>query len=378
MTPFQPRSALAIDPLHAGGTDVTAGAAPALSQILAEQQLAPADAQTVTGLAQRLDAAQPLSVQDLGSDAAAQSTVYADKILAQVRNSDLGEMGRKLGEIVLAAKAIQLGPQGPQRSRLPLIGGLLDRFKLSQESLVQQFQSTDQQLDKLVKDVEGSQQSLRRQVQDLDQAFALTQQEFHQLGLAVAAGKLKLSQIEAELAQAGGAAAAPEAMEAQRQHDVRQYAERLAKRVGDLQALRVSALQTLPMIRIIQNNSQLLVEKFQSIKELTLPAWRRQFMLALSLGEQRQAVALAQNIDDATNEFLRRNAELLKSNAVDTARANQRAVIDVETLVQVQQTLVQTVEEVLAIQREGQGRRRDAEQRLAVLQGELRSAMTRA
>lgn len=370
MLPFQPKSALALD-----ASPAAPAPAPALTQILAEQQLAPGDAQTVTGLAQRLDARQPLSVQDLGSEAARQSTVYADKLLSQVRNSDLGDMGRKLGEIVVAAKALQLGPQGAQRSRLPLIGALLDRFKLSQESLVQQFQSTDQQLDKLVRDVEGSQQSLRQQVQDLEQAFALTQQEFHQLGLAVAAGKLKLAQLEAELAQAGDTG--QDAVEAQRLHDLRQYVERLGKRVGDLQALRVSALQTLPMIRIIQNNSQLLVEKFQNIKELTLPAWRRQFMLALSLDAQRQAVALARHIDDTTNEFLRRNAELLKQNAVDTAQANQRAVIDVDTLVQVQQTLVQTVEEVLAIQREGQSRRRDTEQRLAVLQGELRAAMTR-
>lgn len=405
MTSFKPKSALAMDPPavapvgHApeAGTAVTvapaaapyapaqayapapafplqAPAAPSLDQLLSEQQLNPQDAAQVQALAQRLDQTKPMTVHDLGSEAANHATKYADRILEQVKNKDLGEIGTKLSEIVLTAKSINLGALSSERSRVPLIGGLLDRFKLGKEAVVQQFQSTDKQLEKLVNEVDVSQRGLRQRVLDLDQAFAATQEEFRRLSVSVAAGKLKLAELQGQLT----AQPAPgDVAEAQRINDLRQFAERLEKRVSDLLALRMSALQTLPMIRLIQSNNQTIIEKFQNIKELTIPAWRRQFMLALSLNEQSQAVALAKNIDDATNEFLRKNAELLKQNSVETARANQRAVIDIETLEQVQQTLISTVEEVLSIQREGQAQRQDAERRIGALQTELKAAIGR-
>ncbi|MCW7539327.1 toxic anion resistance protein [Aquabacterium sp. A7-Y] len=399
MTSFKPKSALALDPVPAPAPAPTTAVAPAaapyapaqayapapafplqaapamsLDQLLSEQQLGPQDAAQVKSLAERLDTSKPMTVHDLGSEAANHASKYADRILAQVKNKDLGEIGSKLSTIVVTAKSINLGALSTQRSRIPLIGGLVDRFKLGKEALIQQFQSTDKQLEKLVGEVDISQQGLRQRVQDLDQAFAATQEEFRRLSVSVAAGKLKLAELQGELN------AQPEPGDvgaAQRINDLRQFAERLEKRVADLLALRMSALQTLPMIRIIQSNNQTIIEKFQNIKELTIPAWRRQFMLALSLNEQSQAVALAKNIDDATNEFLRRNAELLKQNSVETARANQRSVIDIETLEQVQQTLISTVEEVLSIQREGQAQRQDAERRIGVLQNELKAAIGR-
>ena len=389
MNSFKPRSALASTDHPAvqtpAGSTVTlpdtvqATAArdeqTLLEQLLLDQQLPNDDAPQVQGIANQLDAARPMTVHDLGSQAAGHATQYADEILSQVKNNDLGEVGTKLSQIVVTAKALNLGALSSERSRIPLIGGFIDRLRLGKEALVQQFQSTDKQLEKLVNEVDVSQQGLRRRVQDLDKAFAATQEEFRRLGISIAAGKLKLAELQALIGNTAGVQL--DASQAQRINDLRQFAERLDKRVADLQALRMSALQTLPMIRLIQSNNQTIIEKFQNIKELTIPAWRRQFMLALSLNEQSQAVELARNIDDATNDFLRRNAELLKQNSVETAKANQRAVIDIETLEHVQQTLIQTVEEVLAIQRDGQAHRRDAEQRIGALQGELQAAMSR-
>lgn len=145
----------------------------------------------------------------------------------------------------------------------------------------------------------------------------------------------------------------------------------MEKRVSDLQVLQQSAMQTLPMIRIIQSNNLMLVDKFYAIKNITLPAWKNQISLAISLNEQKNSVQLANSIDDATNELLRRNADLLHQNSVDTAKANQRSVIDIETLEHVQNTLIKTVNDVIQVQKEGMQKRAEATTRLRALQENL-------
>jgi uncharacterized protein YaaN involved in tellurite resistance len=128
---------------------------------------------------------------------------------------------------------------------------------------------------------------------------------------------------------------------------------------------------------MIQANNQMLVDKFHTIREITVPAWKRQFMLALTLNEQRNAVQLATKIDDTTNDLLKRNAELLHRNSVETAKANQRLVIDVDTLQKVQATLIQTVEDVIKIQREGAAHRKAAEKEIQGMRVDLKKRLGR-
>ncbi|MBK8327240.1 MAG: toxic anion resistance protein [Moraxellaceae bacterium] len=139
----------------------------------------------------------------------------------------------------------------------------------------------------------------------------------------------------------------------------------------DLRTMQVVAVQTAPMIRMVQNNNQLLIDKFRNLEELTIPSWKKQFTLAVALIEQQKAVELTQKIDDTTNDLMRRNAELLKQNSVNTARANQRAVVDIETLEYVQQTLISTIEEVEQIQRDGEQSRADAVIKMESMKTEL-------
>jgi uncharacterized protein YaaN involved in tellurite resistance len=130
------------------------------------------------------------------------------------------------------------------------------------------------------------------------------------------------------------------------------------------------------MIRMIQANNRMLVDKFHTIREITVPAWKRQFMLSLSLNEQKNAVNLANTIDDTTNELLNRNAELLHRNSVETAKANQRLVIDVDTLKKVQATLIKTVEDVIRIQHDGALQRQQAVTQIEAMRVDLRAKIT--
>jgi len=318
----------------------------------------------------------PNQLSELGRQSGQSISQYSDHILKQVKQNDLDEMGAKLGEVVVQARSLNLSELTEQRSKIPLIGGFLNRMKNNKEGFVLKFQSVDTHIQKIMHELSAGERGLTNRNQMLEQMFGHTLQEFEMLGVSIVTGKIKLAELEQQIQHKQLSNLNPSPQQAQEISDLKQLAARLDKRVGDLNALQMSAMQTLPMIRMIQHNNQTLVEKFHNVRELTLPAWKRQFMLAISLLEQKKAAELAQNIDDSTNEFLRKNAELLQQNTVNTARINQRAVIDIETLEHVQQTLISTIEEVQTIQKQGFDNRRDAETRIRGLQQELKDRLT--
>ncbi|MFZ1891018.1 MAG: toxic anion resistance protein, partial [Formosimonas sp.] len=165
-------------------------------------------------------------------------------------------------------------------------------------------------------------------------------------------------------------------LKAQHVSDLRSLGVVLDKRVSDLLALQTSAMQTLPSIRLIQHNNQLLLEKLNNVRELTIPAWKRQFMLLIASQEQEKIVALVNDVDKTTNELLKNNAELLQQNTLETAKISQRGVIDLATLEQVQQSLITTIEGVKTIYTEGAAHRQEAERKMIALQKDLRERLT--
>lgn len=334
-----------------------------------------ADLPAIAGLAAKIDSRNPISVAEFGRDVAEHTSRYADSLLEQVRSADLDETGAKLNQVVLAAKSLNLNALSDTRSRIPVIGRFIDRMKLTKDRFVQQFNTTKEQVDSLLVEVSNTQNGLSLRVASLDEMFGAVKEEYRLLGLHIAAGRLKLNDLRDDADAMRSRDLSP--AEVQELNDLENLISNLDKRVGDLQALQHSALQSLPMIRMIQANNHMLVDKFHTIRELTVPAWKRQFMLALSLNEQQNAVQLADTIDNATNEFLRRNAELLHKNSVETAKANQRLVIDVSTLEKVQATLISTVEDVIRIQQEGVRSRHEAEAKLVHMRSELEGRLAR-
>lgn len=308
-------------------------------------------------------------VAEYGKNIATQTARYTDELLDLVKSKDLDETGQKLNEVVQVAQQLNTDSILKKSANSGLIGGLLKKFKGAKQSFNQQFSSSKQQIEALVQEVENSQAGLKNRVATLDQMFEGVQGEYKQLGIYAVAGKLKQQEIQLEISQL--TSLPQDANTHQKIYDLNHLSNNLEKRISDLQILQQSALQTLPMIRIIQSNNLMLVDKFYAIKNITLPAWKNQISLAISLQEQQNSVQLANTIDDATNAMLRRNAELLHQNSVDTARANQRSVIDVETLEHVQNTLIKTVNDVIQIQKEGMQKREEASVKIKALQGNL-------
>lgn len=309
------------------------------------------------------------AVAEYGKNIATQTSGYTDELLNLVQNKDLDETGQKLNQVVQVAQQLNTSSILNKKKNSGFFGGLMGKIKGAKNNIDMHFNTTKEQIDTLVKEIEKSQSGLKARVDTLDRMFHGVQSEYKQLGVYIAAGKLKQDEIQQEISTL--TAQGQDQTTTQRVYDLNHLANNLEKRVSDLQVLQQSAMQTLPMIRIIQSNNLMLVDKFYAIKNITLPAWKNQISLAISLNEQTNSVQLANTIDDATNDLLKRNADLLHQNSVDTAKANQRSVIDIETLEHVQNTLIKTVNDVIQIQKEGMQKRAEATTRLRSLQDNL-------
>ncbi len=344
------------------------------SSKLAELGLHASDAAEILSVAQRIDLDAPTTVAEFGRDVAEHTSQYADSLLDQVQNTDLDDAGAKLAQVVSVARALNLGPLSNQRSRIPVIGGFLDKLRLKGGDLMGRFDTTRVQIEKLLTEVQTTQVGLVERNRSLESMYSAVVEEHRMLGIHVVAGRLRLHDLSArsdELRPQVGND--PSKLQRLADHDT--LIANLEKRVGDLTVLQQNAFQSLPSIRIIQSNNQLLIDKFHTIREVTVPAWKRQFVLLLSLNEQRNAVDLADTIDNTTNDLLKSNAALLHRNSVETAKANQRLVIDVDTLQKVQNTLIQTVDDVLKIQREGVQKRADATKQIEAMRRDLQARL---
>ena len=336
---------------------------------LKELGLQLADFQGVLAARKELQNMSHNSVAEYGKNIATKTSSYTDELLNLVQNKDLDATGQQLNQVVQVAQQLNTSSILNKKKSSGFLGNIISKFKGVKDNFDSHFNTTKEQIDVLVKEIETSQSGLKARVDTLDKMFDGVQEEYKQLGIHIAAGRLREQELQQEIAAL--TALPQDQSTTQKIYDLNHLANNLEKRISDLQVLQQSAMQTLPMIRIIQSNNLMLVDKFYAIKNITLPAWKNQISLAISLNEQKNSVQLANTIDDATNELLRRNADLLHQNSVDTAKANQRSVIDIETLEHVQNTLIKTVNDVIQIQKEGVQKRTEATVRLRALQDNL-------
>ena len=350
------------------------------SQQLDSLGLSLSDTADIEALANGLDITRRDQLSRFGRDTGQKSAGIADQMLLQVRAGDVDGLGGKLTEIVTQAQSLNLHALGEKRSRLPLLGGLIDKMRQRKNEIVSQFSSVQSNIERLMGEVTGMQRGLQSRIDVLDQGFAAVKGEYRELGLHIAAGQIALGRLRGEIANGQSKAAGAQlgALQSQELQDKIAAGDMLEKRMADMRVLQHSALQTLPMIRLVQTNNSMLIEKFHTVKELTLPAWKRQFMLALSLQEQRSAVQLAGTIDDATNAFLKENAQLLKTNTLATAQSNQRMVIDLSTLQEVQDTLLSTVQEVIKINQDGMKQRAGVADQLSQMREQLKLQLSKS
>ncbi|MEM7461505.1 MAG: toxic anion resistance protein [Pseudomonadota bacterium] len=311
----------------------------------------------IAELASTIDYHSPMTIQSFGSEVAENAAHYTDKILDSAKAIDLDSTGAELNRIVLTAQEFDLDSLPNRHSDSPLIGGLIRRFSMTKEKAVARFATVREQVDKLVANIESTAQSLNQRSEDFQVMYDGIRSEYDSLGRHIAAIQLRLDDLEQEIASVDDS---DDLASSERAAILEAARNQLSKRADDLMVVRHSTMQMLPMVRIIQSNNITLVDKFQTIRNLTLPAWKRTFMLLLTLDEQKSAVELSTTIDNATNTMMRRSAELLHQNSVGIAQTNQRLVVDVETLRDVHDKIIATLTDVRNEHKKGAEQRGEA------------------
>src|SRR5690606_14273077 len=200
---------------------------------------------------------------------------------------------------------------------------------------------------------------------------------FEALNIYIAAGEVKAEELLTKLIPEAVAKAenSSDQMDVQHVNDLNQFLDRLEKRVYDLKLARQMTIQQAPQIRLIQNTNQALSEKIQSSINTAIPLWKNQIVIALTLLRQKDAVEAQRQVSETTNDLLKKNSELLKTSAIETARENERGIIDLETLQKTQTDLIDTLQQTLEIQKEGRIKRKEAERELTTMETTLRDQL---
>ncbi|WP_243388768.1 toxic anion resistance protein [Bifidobacterium simiarum] len=332
-------------------------------------KLPEADRARVEQMANSLDLTRDGIESSYGKDVQRATSTFADDILSRTRSKDVGEAGELLQGLLTTVDEAELGAV----KRIPIIGTLAVNIN----KLRRRYEKVSSQIDDIVGRLERSQTQLVSDISLFNTMYDRNAEQYRELKITVLAGKKalddfnanQLPKLEAE-AQASG-----DPMQAQVLSDFKSKLERFAKRLDDLDRVSVICLQTAPQIKIIQNADQMVCDKIDTTISTTIPVWKSQMVIALGLENQRQALDLQKKTDDVTNKLLERNARALHQGAVDAEKANQRSVVDIETLEKVNAELISTLKETVQIQQEGKANRAADETKMRQLESDLKTAL---
>lgn len=343
-----------------------------LSALPAEQQ------EQVRALMARLDPADTQSVLTFGVEAQKQVTAAADQMIQKVRNKDVGPVGDVLNEMMLHVRGLgiddlQVGKDGRIKR------GFLRRLNPIAR-FIQRYETIESQINDLVSVLNAHRLRLMRDVTGLDALYEATLQYFHQLRLYIIAGQEKLRELDEEVIPAlrRKAEESGDMLDAQALRDAVARRDDLERRVHDLMLTRQVTLQSLPQIRLIQDVDKSLVNKIQSSILTTIPVWKSQIAMAITLWNQQKALETQKKVTDTTNEMLERNAELLRMGSAEARREIERGIFDIEAIKKVNADLIATIQESIQITEEGKRRRQEAEAAMVQMEEDLKRALLEA
>ena len=336
-----------------------------------ESMLTEEERKMVDDFSKKIDITDTQLVLQYGSAAQKSVASFSESALSSVRTKDLGEVGDTLSDLV-----VELKDFGEEEDK----GGIFGFFKKAgnkMETMKAQYSKAEANVEKITRELEQHQVRLMKDIAMFDQMYELNLKYYKELTMYIIAGKKRLAEVRAndveELRKKAEASGAAE--DAQAYNDMVQMCDRFEKKLHDLELTRMVSIQMGPQTRMLQNNDMLMVEKIQSSLVNTIPLWKSQMVLALGLENSRKATAAQSAVTNATNELLKKNADMLKMGTVAAAKEAERSIIDIETLQHTNQQLISTLDEVMKIQKEGAQKRREAEVELGRIEGELKQKL---
>ena len=332
------------------------------------ERLSPNEQAAVREFAKQIDVTDTNLVLSYGSAAQRNISDFSGQALGKVRTKDMGEVGNMLSSLVVELKGLNEDEE-PK--------GIMGLFKKAEKNIAAtkaKFDKAEVNVDKITQQLQQHQVVLSQDITAMDKMFELNQAYFKELTMYIIAGKLRAQQLRenelVELQKKAEKSGLPE--DAQAANDFANLIGRFEKKLHDLELTRMISLQMGPQIRMIQNNDLLMTEKIQTAIVNTIPLWKQQMVLALSMYHSQQAMEASHAVSEVTNDLLQHNAEALHTGSVEVAKESERGIVDLETLKKTNQHLIDTLEEVRKIQDDGRARRAEAEAELGRIEGELK------
>jgi len=327
--------------------------------------------QTVEAFAKQIDLTNSSLILQYGAGTQKKMADFSESALDNVKAQDLGEVGDLLTGVVTQLKSFD--EEEEEKGFL----GIFKKASNKIDSMKAKYAKAETNVNEIVKALEKHQVQLMKDTALLDKMYELNLTYFKELSMYILAGKKKLAEVKrtqlADLMSKAQASGLPE--DAQAAKDLDEMCIRFEKKIHDLELTRMISIQTAPQIRLVQNNDTMMVEKIQSTIVNTIPLWKSQMVLALGVEHSTQAAEAQRRVTDVTNELLKKNAEKLKMATTETARQSERGIVDIETLKATNESLIATLDEVMAIQREGREKRQAAEAELRNMEQELKGKL---
>ena len=337
-----------------------------------DSQLTDAERKAIDDFIAKVDITNPDHVLLFGADAQKRIADFSQTALDAVKTQDTGEVGNMLVNLVSELKGFQRDSE-EKKGLARLFAKGEDRI----ERMKARYSKVSTNVENIAGSLESYQTQLLKDVAMFDRLYDQNSDYFHQLTLYIIAGDRKLKEVREndlkalrEKAELSG-----DAMDAQKANDLAAQCDRFEKKLYDLKLTRQVAIQMAPQIRLLQNNDSLLVERIQSTLSNTLPLWKSQMVLALGMHHSQQALQAQTAVTNMTYELLKQNAQALKVGTIQTAREAERGIVDIETLIQTNQDLIDTINEVMDIQSQGHAKRLEAEKTLYNMEAELKKKL---
>ncbi len=334
--------------------------------------LSPAEQAAVREFSEQIDILNTEQVMNYGVNAQKNISEFSDAALNSVRTKDLGEVGNMLGDLVVELKGMNFSAEEKKGLK-----GIFKKSTNSIASLKAQYDKAEVNVDKIVESLENHEVVLMKDITLMDKMYDRNEEYMKELTMYILAGKLRIEQLRNEELPKYVAKARETGLpeDAQAANDFANMIGRFEKKIHDLELTRQISVQMAPQIRMVQNNDSLMVEKIRSSIANTIPLWKNQMVLAMSLYHSDQAMKAQREVTDVTNQLLESNAKALHQGSVEIARESERGIVDLETLKKTNEELIKTLDEVRKIQDDGRARRAAAEVELARIENELRERL---
>ena len=326
-------------------------------------------------LAEQIDVTNIQSVMSYGAAAQQKLGEFSHAMLNQVQNQDTGEIGDSLNDLMFRLN--EANPEDLRAEDNNVFKKIFGRVRKSIYEMTAKYQKIGAQIDKISVKLDKEKNGLINDNIMLEQLYQKNKDYFDALNIYIAAGELKIDELSSTFIPEAIKTAenSSNQMDVQTVNDLNQFLDRLEKRTYDLKLARQMTIQQAPQIRLIQNTNQALAEKIQSSINTAIPLWKNQIAIALTLLRQKDAVTAQRQVSETTNDLLKKNSEMLKISTIETAKENERGIIDIETLQQTQNDLVETLQETLQIQKTGRLKRKEAETELSVMEDSLKNKL---